>query len=112
VRAEEDVGEVMPINLRKLAMGIVPYGNKSEKKEEPELSDSDCSSNSTFSRSGSLGRLASSEEGVAVVAHSPMASSPQLSRADSTAGTAERTPDEESILNGWVRRFHALQQQV
>ena len=28
----------------------------------------------------------------------------------SAAGSGERTPDEESILNGWVRRYYALQQ--
>ena len=28
----------------------------------------------------------------------------------SAAGSGERSPDEESILNGWVRRYYALQQ--
>ena len=87
---------MIPSSLKKLAMGIVPYGDKGG-KDESEASDSEASSHST------INRVDSSEHG------SP--GSPVRSRSNSGA-PSERTLDEESILNGWVRRYYALQQQV
>lgn len=89
-------GSMIPSSLKKLAMGIVPYGDKGGQGGED--SDSEASSHSTFNR------VDSNDPG------SP-AGSPVRSSSNSGA-PSERTLDEESILNGWVRRYYALQQQV
>ena len=117
--AEGKKKSMMPsLNLKKFAMGIVPYGNSAKKEEDPhrEGSDSEWSSHSTFSvasSSSSLGRSGSAAS--AASAHSPsspLASPHRGATGKGGAARAERKSDEESILNGWVRRYFALQQQV
>ena len=97
--------------LQKIAMRIAPYGQSADKKQQDRAqeryeSDTDCSTHSTSSV-GSASSLASSSASVA----STMASPHRASKKGSV-GMAEYRPDEESILNGWVRRYFALQQQV
>ena len=105
------------LNLKKLAMGIVPYGGA---KAKDEHNDSDDSSHSTVSRAGSehqMSRSGSTESASSRGGHAAPAGvaaaggGAQRVRANER-GTGERTLDEESMLNGWVRRYFALQHQV
>ena len=111
------------MNLKKLAMGIVPYGGA---KAKDEHNDSDDSSHSTvtpgvsragsehqMSRSGSS-ESASSRGGHAAPAGAAAAGGGAQRVHANERGTVERSLslDEESMLNGWVRRYFALQLQV
>jgi len=93
--------------MKRLAMGIAPYCKFSDKKQQDRAqekyeSDTDCSSHST----SSVGSASSSASVASTLA------SPHHASRTGSAGRAEYTPDEESILNGWVRRYFGLQQQV
>ena len=93
--------------MKRLAMGIAPYCKFSDKKQQDRAqekyeSDTDCSSHST----SSVGSASSSASVASTLA------SPHHASRTGSAGRAESTPDEESILNGWVRRYFGLQQQV
>ena len=103
--------------LKKIAMGIAPYGkpdkkeqDRSQEKHDP---DTDGSTHSTSSV-GSANSRASSSASVASTLASPHRASKKgsVGMAEYPFESGKRGPDEESILNGWVRRYFALQPQV